>query len=157
MNRKMLTLVAGALALLLPVPASAACKPVPAKKWAGTIQVVNHASATQLSFLANKCKLADSRMHGTDALVFNVASHRGLKAAAKWTTTAPVRPEQVDGFFYTSACTGLPGTGWTQRTPGKSVSFTIPSGAKWLVVAGYTVTPAKDIAVTVSSAGRKCR
>lgn len=156
MNRTLLTLVAGILALLLPMPASAACKPVPPKKWTGAIQVVNHASAVHLGFLANKCTLPDSRLNGTDGLVFNVASHRGLKAAAKWTTTAPVRPDQVDGFFYTASCTGLPGTGWTQRTPGSSVSFTIPTAAKWLVVAGYTVTPAKDIAVTVSSAGRKC-
>lgn len=157
MNRRLLVLVAGLLALVVPTSAAAACTPVAARKWSGVMKVVNHASATQLAFVSNKCVLPDSRLQGTDALVFNVASHRGLKAAAKWTTTAPVRPDQVDGVFYSASCTGLPGTGWTQRTPGKTVGFTIPTAAKWLVVSGYTVTPAKDVAVTISSPGRKCR
>ena len=155
MNRTMLAVVAAALALLLPLPAGAACRTIKPKKWTGTMSVSNHASATHLAFVPSGCK-PPAQLNGTDALIFDVASHRGLKAAAKWTTTTPVKPTQVDGVFYSASCTGMPGTGWHQATAGKSVSFTIPAKAKWLVVTAYTLAPAKDIAVTVSSPGKKC-
>jgi hypothetical protein len=157
MKRFRLGLIAAALAVVLPLPAAGACKPIRPKSWKGTISLAGHVSATNQSFLINKCVLPDPALNGVDARVFNVASHRGLKATASWRTATAVRPDLVTGTFYSAKCTGLPGTGWEQRTMGKRVAFKIPAGAKWLLVTPYTVTPSKDIAVTISSAGRKCR
>lgn len=155
MNRVFLAAVAAAVALLLPAPAFA-CSPVAAKTWQGDITAGNHASATALSFILGGCQFANPAVNGVDARVFDVSSHAGLAAAGRWSAGTAAKPDRVDGTFYTTSCSGMPGTGWGTTAPGSTANFTIPSGAKWMVVTPYTITPGASIKVTVSSAGRKC-
>lgn len=156
MNRSFLAVAAAALVVLMTMQPAAACRTIKPKTWAGTIAVATQVNTTSNSYVLGGCKFVNASQQGSDALVFDVTSHRGLKAAAKWSTTSPAQPEQVDGVFYSAACSGLPGTGFNMLDPAKSVAFTIPTTAKWLIVSAYTTTPAKDIAVTVTSPGRKC-
>lgn len=155
MNRLLLAAVAAAVALLLPLPALA-CTPLAAKTWRGPITVANHASITNQSFVLGGCQFANDAVNGIDARVFDVSSHRGLAAAGKWALNSAVKPDRVDGTFYTASCSGLPGTGWGTTEPGSTVNFTIPNNAKWMVVTPYTLTPGVDLEVIVTSAGRKC-
>lgn len=155
MNRTMLAVVAAALAIFLPAPAFA-CVPIAPKTWTGSLQVASHMSVGYNDFVLNKCAFHDNQLNGLDVVVFNVASHAGLAGTAKWNTAFAAKPERVNGVFFSGSCGALPGTGWTQTTSNKNVSFTFPANAKWLVVSAYTLVPSKDIVITVASPGRKC-
>lgn len=155
MNRIVMAAVAAALAILLPTQALA-CVPIPPKSWSGTVQFANHLSISGQSFNNNGCAFHDSRLNGFDAIAFDVATHRGLPATAKWSTTHATKPDYVMGVFYTAGCAAIPSTGFNQFESGKAASFSIPASAKWLLVTPGTKVPGKDIAVTISSPGRKC-
>ena len=158
MKRQLLPAVALGLVLLLPTPAFA-CTPIPAKTWKGSIQVASPStmSATNTTFSNNRCTFPNPAVNGVDAVVFDVASHRGLAGKATWTTTAPAKPDKLFAYYRNSSCVFVPSGQWTHETSGKALSFTIPKDAKWLIVQPLTLTPSKDIAVTISSPGRKCR
>lgn len=157
MNKTLMAAVAAALAMLLPTQAFAACKVIKPKTWAGTVQLANHASVSRQDWDTNNCKFRDARLNGFDARAFDVYSHRGLAASAKWTTSNATKPGHVAGIFYTSACAPIPMKGFTQFKAGAVSKFAIPTTAKWLIVQPGTIVPSKDIAVTVSSPGRTCR
>ena len=157
MKRQLLPAVALGMVLLLPAP-SLACTPIKAKTWTGSIQVAKH-STTGVSnavFANNGCTWPDPALNGFDAVVFDVASHRGLAAKVTWNTATPVKPTSVFGYFRTASCATM-GETWSTVTAGKALAFTVPSQAKWLIVQPVTTTPSRDIAVTVTSPGRKCR
>ena len=155
MKRPLLLAVALGLALLLPT-SSWAAHSVPPKTWRGTIQVAKHSSSsvTGTAFVTNGCKWQNPALNGLDAVVFDVYSHRGLAGKVTWTTTNPVKPTSLFGSFRTASC-GLTGTTWSSTQSGIAKSFAIPSGAKWLVVQPVTNVPSGNIAVTVSSPGRR--
>lgn len=156
MNRTLMAAVAAALAMLMPVQAFAACKTIKPKTWTGSIQLANHVSVSGQDFNANNCKFHDPKLQGLDARAFDVASHRGLSAKAKWSTTHVTKPDYVMGVFYTAGCKAIPSTGFNQFVSDKYVSFKIPTSAKWLLVTPGAKVPGKDISVRVYSAGRKC-
>ena len=155
MNRIVVAGLAAVIALLIPAQALA-CVPVPAKTWSGNIQFANHASVSRQSWDNNNCAFHDSRLNGFDAIAFDVTSHKGLPATAKWSTTHVTKPGNVQGVYYTASCTAIPSTGFTEFSSDKAVNADVPATAKWLVVVPGTIAPGKDITVTITSPGRKC-
>lgn len=155
MSRFFLATAAAAVALLLPLPAFA-CTPIAARSWTGNITLANNASVSATDFVVNKCAFHDPKLNGFDAIAFDVSSHAGLAGAATWTTSHATSPSAVSGSFLSASCGALVGTGFNQTEKGKSSAFVIPGAAKWLLVTPATDVPGKDIAVSVSSAGRKC-
>ena len=157
MKRQLLPAVALGLVLLLPAPALA-CTPVKAKTWTGSIQVAKHSSTgvSNTAFATNGCKWPDPALNGFDAVVFDVASHRGLTGKVTWNTATPVKPTSIFGYFRTASC-ATTGATWTTATSGQALGISFPSQAKWLIVQPVTTVPSRDIAVTVTSPGRKCR
>lgn len=159
MKRQLLQAMALGLVLLLPTPALA-CTPIKPKTWTGTIQVAKHSSTgvSNTVFANNGCKWPDPALNGFDAIVFDVASHRGLAGKVTWNTATPVKPASVFGYFRTASCATTGGT-WSSATSGQALGFTFPAQAKWLIVQPVTTVPpgSKDIAITVTSPGRKCR
>jgi hypothetical protein len=159
MKRPLLPAVALGLVLLLPAQALA-CTPIKAKTWTGSIQIAKHSSSgvSNTAFSNNGCEWPNPALNGFDAIVFDVASHKGLAAKVTWNTATPVKPASVFGYFRTASCATTGGT-WSSTTAGKALGFSIPSQAKWLIVQPVTTVPpaSRDIAVTVTSPGRKCR
>ena len=157
MKRQLLPTLALGMVLLLPAP-SLACTPIKAKTWTGSIQVAKHStsSVSSATFANNGCKWPDPALNGFDALVLDVASHRGLKGAVTWDTATPVKPTSMFGYFRSASC-AVTGETWSTATSGKAQAFTFPSQAKWLIVQPVTTVPSNGIAVKVSSPGRKCR
>ena len=156
MKRHLLPAVAIGLVLLLPTPAFA-CTPVPAKSWAGNIQIAKHSTASVSStvFAQNGCEWPDPALNGFDAVVFDVASHKGLPGKVTWNTDTAVKPDSLFGHFRTASC-GITGASFSQSASGASLDFSFPSEAKWLIVLPVTTVPGKDISVAISSPGRKC-
>lgn len=157
MKRQLLPTVALGLALLLPT-SSWASHSVPPKTWRGTIQIAKHSSSgvTGTAFVSNGCKWQNPALNGLDAVVFDVYSHRGLAGKVTWNTTIPVKPTSVFGSFRTASC-ALTGATWQHTQSGTAKSFTFPARAKWLIVQPVTNVPSRDIAVTISSPGRRHR
>ena len=157
MMRHLLSAVAMGLVLLLPVPAFA-CTPLPAKAWTGTIAVASPStmSVTNTAFSNNGCAFPNPAVNGVDAIVFDVASHRGLQGQANWSTTTLVKPDKLFGYFRSASCELIPSGQFSIPAGSPAFDIFIPSDAKWLIVSPLTITPSRDIAVTVSSAGRKC-
>ena len=157
MKRQLLPAIALGLALLLPTQALA-CVAVPAKTWKGAMQTAAlRISVSNTAFTNNGCKWTNPALNGADAIVFDVASHRGLQGKVTWTTDAPLKPDALLGSFRTASCGAIPNGQWSQPTSGKALAFTFPSNAKWLIVQTVTNVPSKDIKVTITSPGRKCR
>jgi hypothetical protein len=156
MKRHLFSALAMGLVLLLPTPAFA-CTPVPAKSWAGSIQIAKHSSTgvSNTVFANNKCEWPDPALNGFDAVVFDVASHKGLPGKVTWDTSTAVKPSSVFGYFRSASC-ATTGATWSTATSGQALDFTFPDDAKWLIVQPVTTVPSKDIAISVSSPGRKC-
>ena len=158
MKRSLLAAVAMGLVLVLVLSAAVlACTPVRPKTWKGSIQIASSSSqnVTNTTFTNNGCEFPDPALNGFDAKVFNVASHRGLKAKVTWNTATPVKPAQVFGSYRTASCAPVL-SGQFQAAGGKATAIRFPRSAKWLIVQPLAGTPSKDINVTITSAGRKC-
>jgi hypothetical protein len=164
MPRVAISLMAAALVLLLPLPASA-CVPVAAKTWSGGVQTSSIGAIESVSFNEFRvdCAWAVPELNGLDARAFNVKTHRGLPSTISFTTSALLDEPAtlVWGYVLDDACqfeTGpvlSPGRD-VEVTKASAKAFSIPDDATWLVLTPTALTLRGPYEVKVTSPGRTC-
>jgi hypothetical protein len=149
-----------AVSIVMQTAGAITCKPVPAKKWTGSLKTTTQSpDVTWNYFSQNKCSWAghESEFNGVDAVVFEVSKYAKLPGTLTYKQSTTGSVDSVSVSFVDKNCQAILGSFASSTTPGKAVKFTFPAGVKWAqVYGGNGLRVGIDTAVTLASPGKKC-